>query len=330
MTATTLVKSFARLDVKEWDGRRISMPGIYSDIPLEDYHGDICIEPSISSTGLRKLYSPFPNVKASPAHYWMTSRYNPERIEEDETDAIILGRAAHHLLFGEKKFDEVFVRRPATVNGEICNRVTRSGKAWHLKQERLGLTVIKPDQLAAINGIYRELKKEPLIWDPERKREGLLNGLIEHSMFCKHRCGVWLKIRPDAIPNDSMDYVDFKTTSSIMWPDLQNSIKKLGYFMQAGLTAMVVHAVLGEWINSYTLVFAETAEPHCVEIVTLKENDIKRGIDACEIAISKFMKCWDAKHWPGPRGDCRDARYIEMTQWDQKQIDETLQLDRKG
>jgi len=326
---TALIKSFAKFNVKEWDTKRISMPGIYSDIPLEDYHGDICIEPSISSSGLRKLYSPYPNVKASPAHYWMTSRYNPERIEDEETDSMILGRAAHHLLFGEKKFDEVFARRPATVNGEICNRVTRAGKAWHLKQERLGLTVVKPEQMAAINGIYRELKKERMIWDPERKREGALNGLIEHSMFCKHRSGVWLKVRPDAIPNDSMDYVDFKTTSSIMWPDLQRTIRDLGYFMQAGLTAMVAHAVLGLPLNSYTLVFAETKEPHCIQIVTLKENDIKRGIDACEVAIARFMRCWDSKLWPGPRGTRDDASYIELTSWDQKQIDETLALDRK-
>ena len=128
-----------------------------------------------------------------------------------------------------------------------------------------------------------------------------------------------------------MDYVDLKLTSSIMWPDLQRTIRSYGYFMQAGLTAMVVQAVLGQPLNSYTLVFAESEEPHCIEIVTLKENDIARGIQACEIALSRFLKCWKEKRWPGPRGDRPDAQYIEMMgAYDQKLIDETLSLDRKS
>jgi len=328
---SALVKTLSKLQPQEWTGQPIKMPGIYSGIPLEKYHeGDICVEPSISSSGLRKLYNPSPNVKASPAHYWMNSPYNEERVEDDDTEWMILGRAAHHLLFGEKDFDQVFVAKPATINGVKCDRTTTQGKLWYKEQDALGLTVITMGQLKAIRGIARELAKEPLIIDPAGKREGILNGLIEHSMFAKHRSGLWLKIRPDAMPNDSLDYVDLKLTRSIMWPDLQRSIRDYGYFMQAGLTAMVVQAVLGQPLNSYTLVFAEDREPHCVEIVTLKENEIQRGIQACEIALAKFVQCWKAKRWPGPRGDREDAQYIEMSEYDQKRMDETLSLDRKG
>lgn len=328
---TELVKTFAKFNPVRWDGRPIRNPGIYYDIPLDDYHsGNICIEPSVSSSGLRKLYNPSQYVKASPAHYWMTSPYNENRVEDEETAAMLLGRAAHHLLFGEKRFYDLFVVKPDYINGEVCNRKTRQGKAWHKRQEEYGLSVISKSQLTAINGIARELMKESLVVDPQRKREGILNGLIEHSMFCKHRSGLWLKIRPDAIPNDSMDYVDLKLTSSIMWSDIRRTIRDYGYFMQAGLTAMVVRAVLGQPINSYTLVFAETTEPHCIEIVTLKPHEIDRGITACEIALSRFLKCWKENRWPGPRGDRADAQYIEMNEYDQKQIDETLALDRKS
>jgi hypothetical protein len=319
-----LTKTLAALNPIPWNGNPIRSPGVYSGIPLDRYHeGDMCIEPSMSSSGLRKLYSPSPFVKASPAHYWMRSPYNPERIEDaEETEWMILGRAAHHLLFGEKDFDQVFVTRPATINGETCNRVTRQGKLWHKQQDDLGLSVISMNQLKAVKGIARELMKEPLV------QHGLMNGLIEHSWFCKHRSGLWLKIRPDATPNDSLDYVDLKLTKSVMWSDLQRTIRDYGYFMQAGLTAMVVRAVLGQPINSYTLVFAESTEPHCIEIVTLKENEIQRGIAACEVAIGKFLECWRNKCWPGPRGNRADAQYIEMSEFDQKRMDETLAMDR--
>ena len=322
-----LAKTFAKFDVREWDGEPISMPGIYSGVPMERYHeGGICVERSISSSGLRKLYSPSPFVKASPAHYWAESPYNEQRDEDEneESRSLIRGRAAHHWLFGEKDFWKVFVRRPDTVNGVACNRRTADGKLWHKKQKERCLTVVSKDDLWAINRIAQELAKEPLI------QAGILNGAIEHSWCWKHRSGIWLKIRPDASPNDSFDFVDLKLTKSILWPDLQRTIRDYGYFMQAGLTAMGVRAITGQPLNSFSLVFCESSEPHCIEIVTLKENEIQRGIDSCEIAIARFNKCWSENRWPGPRGDRADAAYIELTDFDQKRMDEQLTLDRKG
>jgi hypothetical protein len=242
----------------------------------------------------------------------MQSPYNPQRIvEEDESDALVLGRAAHHLLFGEADFRSIFALRPLTINGEAWHGSKTICKLWLKQQREVGFTVITPDQLKAVKGIARELQKEPLV------QNGILNGAIEHSWFFKHRrTGIWLKMRPDASPNDSLDFVDLKLTRSIMWPDLQRSIRDYGYFMQAGLTALGIREITGQPMNSYTLVFAESSEPHCIEIVTLKPEDIKRGIDACEIAIDKFARCMAANRWPGPRGDREDAQYIDVASQD--------------
>jgi hypothetical protein len=321
-----LIKTLTSLEPIPWDGQPIKNPGIYNGIPIEAYHsGEICVEPSISSSHLRKIYSPHPQVTASPAHYWCRSPYNPERSVEDdeESKALLLGRAAHHLLFAQEDFRKSFAIRPVTINGESCNRVTRQGKLWHQRQEDAGLTIITQDQLAAIKGIGRELFKESLV------QRGLLNGNVECSWFWKHASGVWLKIRPDASPKDSLNYVDLKLTRSIMWPSLQYTIRDYGYFMQAGLVAMGVKAITGQNLETFSLVFAENTEPHCIEIVTFKDGDIKRGVDACEIAIAKFNKCWVEKRWPGPRGDREEAQWIEMTEFDQKRIDEQIVLDRK-
>ena len=326
-----LVKTITALNVQEWDGEPIKRPGIYSGIPLDLYHSaDICVEPSISSSGLRLIYSPFPWVKASPAHYWCQSPYNPDAEEDDdEKEAFILGRAAHHLLFGEAAFHELFIVRPATINGETWHGNKTICKLWLEKQRDAGLCVLTPDHLKRIKGIARELAKEPLINDPEGKRSGILNGYIEHSWFFKHRTGVWIKVRPDATPNDSLDFVDLKLTRSILWPDMQRTIRDLGYFQQAGLTAMAVKAILGQPVNSYSFVFAENTEPHCIDFVTLKENEIQRGVEACEIAINRFAKCMRENRWPGPRGDRADAQYIEFSKADQERIDEQLAIERK-
>ncbi len=320
-----LTKTVTSLQVTRWNGKPIRFPGIYSGIPLDAYHsGDICCEPSISSSGLRKLYSPLPWVKASPAHYWCQSPYNPDRDDDDEENKwLTLGRAAHHLLFGEKDFREVFALRPLTINGEAWHSNRTICKLWLEKQREARLTVITPDQLTVIKGIARELAKDPIV------QNGCLNGYIEHSWFFKHKTGVWVKIRPDATPNDSLDFVDLKLTKSIMYPDLQRAIRDYGYWMQAGLTAMAVRAVLGQPLNSFSLVFAENAAPYCIEVRTLKESEIQRGIQACEIALELFDKCMKQKRWPGPRGDREDAAFIELSEFDQTRIDDALKLAGK-
>ena len=62
------------MNIVRWDGKPITENGIYSHVPFETYHGDpirsallFGDEPSISSSGLRKI------VTESPAHYWAGS-----------------------------------------------------------------------------------------------------------------------------------------------------------------------------------------------------------------------------------------------------------------
>ena len=82
-----------------WDKKPITRPGLYSGISLSEYHrGDICDGPSISSSGLRTIFT------KSPAHYWAASPLNddPDDDVEDESDsqALIFGSAVHHLILG--------------------------------------------------------------------------------------------------------------------------------------------------------------------------------------------------------------------------------------
>src|ERR1700677_1705472 len=127
------------MKTRKWDGKSIKMPGVISGMPLEKYHAaDACYEPSISSSGLRTIFN------KSPKHYWCSSPYNPNRIEPEETEALVLGRAAHHLLFGEADFRRSFAIRPATINGESWHGSKTICKAWLYQAEESGLTVLTP------------------------------------------------------------------------------------------------------------------------------------------------------------------------------------------
>jgi hypothetical protein len=313
------------LTVRKWDRRPIVMPGIVSGIPIYVYHsGWITDEPSISSTGLRAIYNPAAHHSKSPAHYWVHSPYNPDRAEMEETSSIILGRAAHHLLFGEKAFKELFAIRPDTLNGTKWNGNRLECKDWLQEQDQKGLTVVTTEQIDKIRGIAERLQDEPLV------KNGLLNGLIEHSAFAKDpETGIWLRIRPDAMPNDSLDFVDLKVVKSIRDHDLQKSIENYGYYQQGALVQTVVRQITGANINSFTLVFAESSPPHCIEIRTLKAEDLARGEKVNRVGLRKFAQCWQDKRWPGPSDGRADARYIELGEWAGKRIDEAVEEEMR-
>lgn len=295
---------------QKWHHKSVAMPGIYSHMPISFYHSAAAaIEPSISSSGLRTIF------RESPKHYWSRSPYNPDRIEEEETNSLILGRAAHHLLFGEADFRNLFTVRPATINGEAWHSNKIICKAWLRQQAAAGLTVLTMPQLDQIKGMAKSLAEEPLV------RAGILNGSIEQSYFWKDQeTGIWLKSRPDANPNDSLDFCDMKATHSVLWDDLRRTIADYGYFQQGALTGEACRQIHHQPMNSFSLLFIESKPPHCCRIVTLKENDLKLGDDANRSALNTFAECFKSKHWPGPGGDQQDAAYIEMQPYTQKRL----------
>lgn len=296
--------------IKKWDGKTISQPGIYENVPMSVYHGaDLCDGPSVSSSGLRRL------IGQSPAHYWCESPYNPDRIEREETASLTLGRAAHHLLLGEDDFNTLYIVRP----DKWDSWRTDASKIWRADQEAAGRTVLLTAQLEVIRGMARSLAAHPLI------DAGILNGAIEQTIVWKCKdTGIWLKARPDAIPNDAGDFADLKTTTSVQTSDLARTIAEYGYHQQAALIAAGWHAIAGKDIESFSFVFIESKPPFCTRIVTLKDDDLARGERQNFVAIKEFAKCMASGEWPGPGG--ADAEYLALPTWAQTRIDSQLEL----
>jgi hypothetical protein len=304
------------MKIKKWSGKPIAMPGIYSDMPLERYHAsDACIEPSISSSGLRKIFS------ESPKHYWATSPYNPKRADGDDTPALTLGRAAHYLLLGEGDFRKHFAVRPDMLNGQKWHGSRLECKGWKREVEASGRTIITSEQAEKIKGIVAALQADPAV------QHGCLNGGLELSWFWKDKkTGVWVKYRPDANPTGDLSFVDLKLTTSTDWQSLQYAIRDYGYWMQAGLGAIACEEVLGRPMDSFSLLFVENSEPFDIEFVMFKDSEIKRGQAACRAMIDRFAECLKSGKWPGRRGERAEPRWIELREFDQKKIDDEIKL----
>ena len=300
----------------QWDGQRISRPGIYARIPLDDYHrGDICDGPSISSSGLRALWS------KSPAHFWDASPLNPMRCEPEDKKQFIIGRAAHHLVCGEVGFSDHYIIRPEKApDGRDWHGANKSCIKWLADQKAARLTVLTPDDAEAIRGMAISLGKNRLM------QNGILSGLVERSIFWRDKkTGVWLKVRPDVISTDSGDYADLKTTPSVLYRDTQRSLDDFGYCQQGALV-LEGATELDLPINTFSLVWVEKKRPYCVRVQTLIDEDIARGAKMNRFCIDTFQACFIAKHWPGPGDDRADAEYIQLSDHARKRIDDRLQF----
>lgn len=315
-------------------GTKISEPGCYADLPIEIYHSQCTPGPSLSSTGIRRLLQ-------SPAHYWKHSELNPHRVEEDDKEAFILGRATHFLLLGEKGFGKHFAIQPATYddaktgeekpwngNANVC-------KAWKQEQADAGRTVLTAAQVEKIRGMAGllpwqrgmtncGLQNTPLVMG------GALSGEIERSLFWREG-NVWLKARPDAIPGDSNDFSDLKTISSksasgLSDFDLIRSIRDRRYYVQGAMVGMGADRVLERKMTGFHLIFVDTGDVHAVSPITIDDADLIRGERAVFLAIHIFERCLASGVWPGPTARQADARKLPLFDNDRKAFDQHLDL----
>jgi hypothetical protein len=300
-----------------WDGAPVRAPGIYHDMPLARYHqGDAAAGPSVSSTTLRRLWN------ESPAHAWAHDPANPNRVVDDDSEAFILGRATHHLICGQAGFSDEFIVRPTQApDGRDWHGSNKSCIKWTAEQKRIGRTVLTSAHVEQIKGMAIALGAHPLV------QAGILNGLIERSLFWQDKeTGLWLKARPDAIPSDSGDFADLKTTESVLYHRLQNSIATYGYHQQAALVLEGARA-LDLPAETFTLIWVESKKPHCARAQQIKDEDIARGTKQNRAAIRMFADCLAAGSWPGPGDDRPDAEFVDLPDWKRKQIDERLKLE---
>lgn len=285
----------------QWKGRRIGMPGIYAGIPIKKYHSaTITKGVSISSGGLRKLF------EGSPAHFWVSSYYNPNAIPITDTNDMRLGRAAHHLLLGEDNFRTLHVVRPP----HWVDWKKENARAWRNERLKAGLEVLTPDDLEKIRGIARSLAQYPLI------KRGMLNGAIERSLIWHDPVtGVWLKARPDAMPESDRVFTDLKLTRDVDYDSMVKRVREFRLDMQAALVRWLVREITKHDIESFHLLFVESKPPHTIGSVTFSPQQLDNAEKDLRVALRVFAHCYERKAWFGPNGTQADALGLHLPEW---------------
>jgi hypothetical protein len=300
------------MKITRWNGGRIDRAGCYSGIPLNVYHSQCCVGPSVSSGNLRRVLE---CNGGSAAHFYSEWSGNPRPVPRKENREMILGRAAHHLLLGEPNFRMYYAIRPERFDSWR----TQASQDWRAEQEAQGLSVLTPEDILSIKGMADSLAVAQLapsedLQKPAMYVHELLVGQIEISFIWQDEfTGLWIKARPDAAPT-SGDFGDLKTTASVQYYDLVRALSRGAHHQAAANVLQGAKVCTDIVMQSFALVYCERDPPYCVRPVFLKDDDIARGARQNRAALSIIARGLETGHWPGPGGN-RVIERIDLSDW---------------
>lgn len=299
----------------KFDGQIITKPGVYTDIPIEMYHGNpfLLDGPSTSSSSLKQFAD-------RPSLYWAHSVYNKDSVKREDKPHFTFGQAAHHLILGEENFTQFFTIRPERYTDDAVVELEFDGdgnitkdsrndetgkkwsgnakvcKSWVEEKHAKGLQVLRLEDLDAIHSIARVLEKTPEV------KNGMLSGLIETSMFYKFG-NIWLRSRPDVVPVHSGDYADTKFVADIDYNNTERNIYKFGYHIQAAICRMVSRQLFGEdYPFTYFLIFIEKTPPYDCYFHELDDTALDAGEALVRVCLEYMELCIKRGQWPGRDG----------------------------
>jgi hypothetical protein len=290
---------------------KIDKPGVY-DIGIDEYHGQPCEGPSISASGLRTI------LLDSPAHYWVESSLNP-KAEKPDTLALRIGKAAHSWVLGDPFFAEHFVISPYN------EFRTKEAKEWCDAQTRV---VLKAAQLDTIRDMALALREQPSV-------AGAFTGPgdAERSLIWQDaETGVWLKARPDWLPDDPTMYFaqEFKSAASAEPGKASRQAFDLGYDMQAALALDGIRHAMGVEPLGIAHVVQEKTPPYAATLLMFDAAQIEFGRKRYRAALTRFAECLARHHagdppavaWPGY---AQEPTYYQTPYW----VAKAMQADQE-
>lgn len=290
---------------------KIDKPGVY-DIDIDAYHAQPTVGVSISASGLRAI------LLDSPAHYWAESSLNPDA-EKPDTAALRIGKAAHSFVLGEPEFAKYFVVSP------FDDFRKKEAQAWRDEQTRI---VLKAAELDTIRDMAFALRAQPSVAGAFQGR-----GKMEQSLIWQdEETGVWLKARPDWLPDDPAMYFaqEFKTAVSAEPGEASRQAFNLGYDIQAALAVDGIRAVFGVEPLGIAHVVQEKKPPYAATLLMFDREQIEFGRKRYRAALTRFAECLarhragdpEAVAWPGYS---QEPTYFQTPYW----VAKAMQADKE-
>lgn len=290
---------------------KIDKPGLY-EVSAEDYHRtEICVGPSISSSGLRAVLD-------CPAKYWFNSPLNPERPPESSAPHFTLGKAAHDLVLDGAAWPNRYHVLPEGFTRAASKKFASEIQAAD-EAEAAGKILLKHDDHIAVMGMAEAIKRHPI-------HKALGRGKAEPTLVWQDtETGVWLRCRPDFLPTNNRAVPDYKTTTSARPEDFSRSVADYGYHQQAALYLDGIEAVFGPLPDGksrqFYFIAQEKTPPYIVQPFALDQETVEWGRRLNRKAIRTFARCLESGRWPGYADDFVT---VGLPRWKVGQLEQTF------
>ena len=258
-------------------------PGIYYDVPEEEYHRDDAFSQSQAKV-----------LAVSPAKY----KWQLEHPDERDTSAFDKGKVAHALVLGVGAKVAIVPASLLATNGAAT---TTKAKEFIAEHKARGYTVIKEAEFAEIEAMAKALKEHA-----EAAELLSREGHPEVSMWwddprtgirCRARVD-WLTTTPGGAPLN----VDYKSTADAGPRAFANSCADYGYHVQAGAYEMALRILTGAEEVTSKLIAQEKKAPYFVAVYDIAPWDVNIGADRWLEALDRLAWCREHDEWPGYAG----------------------------
>ena len=224
-------------------------------------------------------------IRKSPLHF----KWKMEHPQEDTT-ALIFGRASHKWILEEETFFDEFAITP------ICDKRTKEGKeTWtNFELKSVGKDLVKAEDFEIMKTMKAELLKNEMAVN-------LLAGEKEVSLFgVDELTGEKIKARPDILTEigDTLIVVDYKSCESAETDAFMRSALNYGYHLQVAIYTEVVRQNFHKE-PIFIFVAQEKKEPFAVNILKADEYFTQYGIDTFRELIGIYHDCKQTGNWYG-------------------------------
>jgi hypothetical protein len=273
----------------------LKTPGLHPNVSHEAYHGRYLGVVSKSALDL---------VNRSPAHYKAWADGDDVEDEDEESDALLFGRAFHCSLLEPERYAKTFAFEPDF--GDCRKKDNKAVRdAW--RADHASHELIPEGAGRAIERMVASVRAHPLAGKMVREE-----GESELTLSWKdEETGLLCKSRADYYVRRLRMVLDAKSALNASYKAFRRDIPKYRYHVQDALYR-AGFAAIEEPIQHFVFIAVEKTPPFAVALYTLDADAIGKGYSAARRDMEKLAECVASNEFPGyPPG----ITEIELPEW---------------
>lgn len=225
------------------------------------------------------------DFRESPQLYY---RKTNGLIEDTESPALALGRAAHCLILeGRMAFNEHYLVADGPINaktGEPFGKATKAYAEWRAQQSK---DVISCRDYGFIT------KLQESVWKSDAATVLLEEGWPEGVLRAEY-CGVPCQIRMDWF-SDRHGLIDLKTCDTLKW--FESDCRRFGYICQLAFYRAIIREATGV-IVPVSIIAVEKNEPFSTGVWEIMPEVLDQAEQINEAALKHYRQCRETGAWP--------------------------------